>query len=211
MAKRRDFLVNMGRFSRACQAIHHAMKHDVPMTEAEQLKLENNLVLIQMGYLQWKHRNPSGTVDVLRRGTRESNFPVSNTLFVNEPLAVLVVDDFAPCRDAIRHIFDEFIFVNIVGEARDGHSAIEMACRLVPQIILMDVSMPRLGGAEATRQIKRMLPDVHVIGVSSQDDTATRDAMNAAGCSAFVAKECAHTLPSIIAILTGRQAKTATS
>ena len=57
--KRREFLLNIGRFSQACQAIHEAMKHDVPMTEAEQLKLENNVVLIQMGYLEWKRWNRS--------------------------------------------------------------------------------------------------------------------------------------------------------
>ena len=120
-------------------------------------------------------------------------------------LNVLVVDDFEPYRDVLRHIFAESAFVNVVAEAGDGDSAIEMAFRLAPQIILMDVSMPGLGGAEATRRIKQVLPDVHVIGVSSQDDTATREAMEAAGCSAFVAKECAHTLPTIIARLTGRQ------
>ena len=128
-----------------------------------------------------------------------------------EPLAILVVDDFAPFRDALRHIFDEVVFMKVVGEAGDGNAAIEMACRLLPQVILMDVSMPKLGGAEATRRIKSVLPDLHVIGVSSQDDTATRDAMKAAGCSAFVAKECAHTLPSMIAKLTGRHAEVATS
>ena len=120
---------------------------------------------------------------------------------------VLVVDDFAPSRDALRRLFDDSVFVKVIGEAGDGNSAIEMAFRLVPQIILMDVSMPKLGGAEATRRIKEVLPDVHVIGVSSQDDPTTRDAMKAAGCSAFVAKECAHTLPAIIARLTGRQAE----
>jgi DNA-binding NarL/FixJ family response regulator len=119
---------------------------------------------------------------------------------------VLVVDDFEPCRDALRHVFDRSLFVKVVGEAGDGISAVEMACRLAPQIILMDVSMPRLGGAEATRRIKKILPDVHIIGVSSQDDTAIRDAMKAAGCSAFVAKECAHTLPEIIAKITGEGA-----
>jgi len=136
---------------------------------------------------------------------------VTKTACANEPLAILVVDDFAPFRDALRHIFDESIFIKVVGEAGDGNAAIEMACRLVPQVIVMDVRMPTLGGAEATRRIKRVLPDLHVIGVSSQDDSATRDAMKAAGCSAFVAKECAHTLPSIIAKLTGRDAELTTT
>jgi DNA-binding NarL/FixJ family response regulator len=132
---------------------------------------------------------------------------MSHTTRANEPLAILVVDDFAPFRDALRHIFDECVFVKVVGEAGDGNAAIEMARRLVPQIILMDVSMPNVGGPEATRRIKLVLPELHVIGLSSQNDSATREAMMAAGCSAFVAKECAHTLLSIITKLTGRHAE----
>ena len=46
-----------------------------------------------------------------------------------------------------------------------------MTLHLVPEVIVMDVKMPRLGGVEATRRIKRVLPEVHVVGVSSQDDT----------------------------------------
>jgi DNA-binding NarL/FixJ family response regulator len=93
--------------------------------------------------------------------------------------------------------------VKVVGEAGDGNAAIEMALRLVPQVILMDVRMPRLDGAEATRRIKRVLPGIHVIAISTQDDTVTRDVMAAAGCSAFITKECVHTLPDVIAQLTG--------
>jgi DNA-binding NarL/FixJ family response regulator len=67
------------------------------------------------------------------------------------------------------------------------------------------VKMPRLSGMEATRRIKRVLPDVHVVGLSSQDDPLTKGAMTIAGCSAFVTKDCAHTLPDVIAKLTGHK------
>jgi DNA-binding NarL/FixJ family response regulator len=80
-----------------------------------------------------------------------------------------------------------------------------MALSLVPQVIIMDVRMPRLGGVEATRRIKRILPGTHVIGLSSQDDEITQDAMKAAGSSAFIPKHCAHTLPHVIAKITGRR------
>src|SRR4051812_6830728 len=103
-----------------------------------------------------------------------------------EPLGILVVDDSASCREVLRNILQKIASVTVIGEVGDGNSAIEMAFRLVPQVILMDVDMPRLGGIEATRRIKRVLPNVHVIGVSSSDDTLTRAAMKAAGCSAFV-------------------------
>ena len=116
-----------------------------------------------------------------------------------------MVDDFAPFRQALSRFLQKFAAVTVVGEAGDGNAAIEMALRLVPQIIIMDVNMPRLGGVEATRRIKRVLPGIHVIGLSSQDDTVTREAMTAAGSSAFMAKEFSHTLPHLIAQITGRQ------
>lgn len=121
-----------------------------------------------------------------------------------ESLRILVVDDFVPFRDALREFFDDFVFIEVVGEAGDGNSAIQMAFELIPQVILMDVRMPGLTGIEATRRIKRDLPAVHIIGVSSFDDTVTREAMEAAGSSAFTAKIFVHTLPHIISRVTGK-------
>ena len=92
----------------------------------------------------------------------------------------------------------------VVGEAADGEAAIELAFRLAPHVIIMDVKMPRISGVEATRRIKRFLPGVHVIGVSTQDDTFIKESMKAVGASHFVTKDCAHTLPDVIATITGR-------
>jgi len=128
-----------------------------------------------------------------------------DAMVTSKPLRIIVADDFPPFRIALRQFFGEFAALEVVGEAGDGHSAIEMALHLVPEVIVMDVKMPCLDGMEATRRIKRVLPDVHVVGVSSQDETITREAMTTAGCSAFITKECAHTLPAVIAKLTGRQ------
>jgi two-component system invasion response regulator UvrY len=127
------------------------------------------------------------------------------TRCAKETLRIIVADDFLPFRQAIREFFGEFPALEVVGEAADGHSAIEMTLHLVPEVIVMDVKMPRVGGVEATRRIKQVLPEIHVVGVSSQDDTLTREAMTRAGCSAFITKECAHTLPDVIAKITGRQ------
>jgi DNA-binding NarL/FixJ family response regulator len=92
-----------------------------------------------------------------------------------------------------------------VGEARDGSAAIEMALSLVPQVVIMDIKMPRLGGVEATRRIKRILPETYVIGVSLDDDALTQEAMKAAGASAFLSKCHVRDLPQLIATLTGRR------
>ncbi len=64
--------------------------------------------------------------------------------------------------------------------------------------------MPRLGGVEATRRIKRVHPGIHVIGVSSEEGLVIQEAMQAAGASRFVTKDWAHTLPHVIAQITGR-------
>lgn len=120
------------------------------------------------------------------------------------PVRIIVADDFPPFRLALREYFSEFEALEVVGEVADGTSAIEMTLHLVPEVIVMDVKMPRVDGVEATRRIKRILPEVHVIGFSLQDDTATKEAMTTAGCSAFITKECAHTLPGVIAKITGR-------
>lgn len=128
-----------------------------------------------------------------------------DAMSISQPLRLIVVDDFRPFREALRQIFGEFAALEIVGEAADGYAAIEMTHRLGPEVIIMDVKMPRLNGVEATRRIKRVFPDIHIVGVSSQEDTITKAAMTTAGCSAFITKDCAHTLPEVIAKLTGRQ------
>ena len=121
---------------------------------------------------------------------------------VGESLRILLVDDFAPFRESLYSFFLNHKWT-IVGEAGDGEAAIEMAFRLTPHVIIMDVKMPRISGIEATRRIKRFLPGVHVIGVSTQDDTFIKESMKVAGSSHFVTKDCAHTLPDVISKITG--------
>jgi DNA-binding NarL/FixJ family response regulator len=119
-------------------------------------------------------------------------------------LRILVVDDFSSFREALCSFLLGYEPLTVIGEASDGDEAIEMAIRLVPHVIIMDVKMPRTNGIEATQRIKQTLPDIHVIGVSTQNDTYLKASMKAAGSSTFVTKDCAHTLPDVIATITGR-------
>jgi len=121
-----------------------------------------------------------------------------------ETLRILVVDDFSPFREALCNFFQGYKTLTVVGEAADGDEAIELALRLAPHVIIMDVKMPRKSGVEATQRIKQARPEVHVIGVSTQNDTVLKASMKAAGFSTFITKDCAHTLPDVIATITGR-------
>ena len=121
-----------------------------------------------------------------------------------DALRILVVDDFAPFRETLCSVLLPYESMVIIGEAADGEAAIELAFRCAPHVIIMDVKMPRISGVEATRRIKRFLPGVHVIGVSTQDDTFIKESMKAAGSTHFVTKDYAHTLPHVIATITGR-------
>ena len=129
----------------------------------------------------------------------------SVTSCVPKPIRILVVDDSRTFRGHLRRLLTSFSGLTVVGEAEDGQSAIEIAYRLSPQVITMDMQMPRLGGVEATRRIKKALPQVHVIGLSLQDDIETREVFEMVGASAFIGKEFSHTLPQLIAKITGSQ------
>lgn len=103
-------------------------------------------------------------------------------------IRVLVADDHPITRQGIARLLEEEPDIEIVGEACDGREAVEMACLLHPDVVVMDVSMPRLSGVEATRQIKSTLPDVRVIGLSMYEEAEWAKAMCEAGALAYLHK-----------------------
>lgn len=103
-------------------------------------------------------------------------------------LRVLVVDDHPVVRAGIATIIDEDPGLAVVAEAGDGYEALGYVERLQPDVVLMDVNMPRLNGIDATREITRRWPAVVVIGISVQGDEATVGSLKAAGARAFLLK-----------------------
>lgn len=102
---------------------------------------------------------------------------------------VLLVDDDATTRCLLRILLEEHREIEVVAEASDGDEAIVLADMYRPDIILMDIQLPHLNGIEATRQIHKNLPQIIIIGISSQYTHYGYNAMMAAGAAAFVQKE----------------------
>jgi signal transduction histidine kinase len=102
---------------------------------------------------------------------------------------VLLVDDHAMVRQGLRTILDQYPDVSIIGEAADGREAVSIAHKRTPDIIIMDINMPRMDGIEATKRIKKERPETVIIAVSVNDTPHLRESMHQAGASAFVSKE----------------------
>ena len=92
---------------------------------------------------------------------------------MSEPIRVLVVDDHAVVREGLRGFLELQEGIEVVGEAVDGQDAVEVATRLLPDVILMDLVMPRLDGVAAMRLLRESVPDARVIVLTSflDDDT----------------------------------------
>jgi len=107
------------------------------------------------------------------------------------PVRVLLVDDHAMVRQGLRSILDGYPNLDIIAEAGDGEEAITLARLLKPDLIVMDVNMPRLDGIEATRRIREELPSTYVVGLSVNEAEHIVKSMKAAGAAAFLTKESA--------------------
>jgi|SRR5579883_987370 DNA-binding NarL/FixJ family response regulator len=106
-------------------------------------------------------------------------------------IRVLLVDDHAVIRAGLRALLEATTDTEVIGEAENGHEGIGAARRLRPDVILLDVGMPRLNGIQAARQILHETPRVKVLVLSSYDDERhVREAI-AAGVAGYVLKESA--------------------
>jgi signal transduction histidine kinase len=106
----------------------------------------------------------------------------------NGALHVLLVDDHEVVRAGLAALVRETRGLELVGEAPDGRRAIDMAVGLRPDVVLMDVSMPLMGGDRATRQIKACLPRTRVIALSMYDEAEKKEKMLEAGAEGYILK-----------------------
>ncbi|MEO8326823.1 MAG: response regulator, partial [Nitrospirota bacterium] len=103
-------------------------------------------------------------------------------------IRILLVDDHALVRQGIRGLLDVQHDFQVVGEAQNGLEAIESARTLHPDIIVMDVNMPKLNGIEATRRISLEFPSMPIIGLSVQEDQQVQELMLKAGAVMYLTK-----------------------
>ncbi len=104
------------------------------------------------------------------------------------PIRVMIVDDHKVMRDGLRMVLQSAPGLLVVGEAENGEEAVEKARGLEPHIILMDVSLPKMDGIEATKIICRQYPRIRVIGLSMHIDPAIAHSMKEAGAVAYLTK-----------------------
>ncbi len=126
-------------------------------------------------------------------------------------IRVLLADDHKIVREGLVGILSDEPDMVVVGQAEDGRAAIEMARELNPDAIIMDVSMPRLNGIEATRVLAAAMPHVRIIGLSAHEEEDMAMSLIRAGASAFLSKGGpAQDLIAIIRACCNRTANVAT-
>jgi DNA-binding NarL/FixJ family response regulator len=106
---------------------------------------------------------------------------------------VVLVDDHAILRDGLRAVLDAQPGIAVVGEGEDGRQALDLVERLQPDVVVMDIAMPNLNGAEATRQIKRRWPNVRVVILTMHENQQYLIQIINAGATGCVLKRAAGT------------------
>ena len=105
-----------------------------------------------------------------------------------EPITVVLADDHSVLREGMRSLLEQERDITVVGEAGNGHEAVAAVRALEPDIVLMDVVMPRLNGIEATKQIKRTNPTTAVLILSAYDDDRYVLGLLDAGAAGYLLK-----------------------
>lgn len=105
-------------------------------------------------------------------------------------IKVLLVDDHDLVRLGIKRLLQDVNGLKVVGEASTGEEAVQLARELIPDVVLMDVQMPGIGGLEATRKMIRHNPDIKILALTVFDDEPYPSRLLQAGAAGYITKGC---------------------
>jgi len=108
---------------------------------------------------------------------------------LESPIRVLIVDDHRLFAEALEAILAGESTLEVVGRARNGAESVELTLELVPDIVLMDISMPVMDGVEATRRIREARPDACVLILTGSNAAADVDRSRDAGAAGYITKD----------------------
>src|SRR5262249_32853341 len=137
---------------------------DIQSAQGEGWRVRLTVPRTEAGYLA------SGGTRLYDSGRRKRAVSDDSPGVTSQPLRILIADDHVVVRAGLRELFSERPGLQVVGEAANGIEAISKAGALQPDVIVMDVSMPRMNGIEAAREIHQTLPHIHIVGLSTYDD-----------------------------------------
>jgi DNA-binding NarL/FixJ family response regulator len=106
-----------------------------------------------------------------------------------EPYRILLADDHILFRQGMKRIIDEMPGTHVVGEANDGQEAVELVKELLPDLVILDISMPKLSGLEACREIRHLFPDVKILVLTMHKDREFLLHAISAGAQGYLLKE----------------------
>ena len=121
---------------------------------------------------------------------RQNDF-MHSALQKSAVIRVLLVDDHAMVRQGLRSVLEGYADIEVVGEAGNGEEAIEQVIQYKPDVVLMDINMPKMNGVEATTRIKSLYPESIIIGLSVQTGGHAQQAILKAGAAMLLTKEAA--------------------
>ncbi|HEV2211186.1 MAG TPA: response regulator transcription factor [Verrucomicrobiae bacterium] len=104
---------------------------------------------------------------------------------------ILLADDHKMLRDGLRLLIDAHPEMSVVGEAANGHEALEQVRRLHPQVVVMDLSMPQLSGLQATERLRNEFPEIKIVALTAHEDESYLSQLCKAGASGYVLKRSA--------------------
>ncbi|MEX2494257.1 MAG: PAS domain S-box protein [Nitrospirales bacterium] len=125
------------------------------------------------------------------REIKESLGPLPHTppgKSMKKDIRILLVDDHAMIREGIRTLLENHVDFSIVGEAKNGEEALEVTNLVHPDVVIMDVNMPKLNGIETTKVLTREHPSIKVIGLSVHEDKQIEMLLLEAGAALYVTK-----------------------